>query len=480
MLFSAFHPDGRTLVVAGAHPEAQEWQLSERRWQGAPAVEATGFRAATFSKDGCLFATVGYENQIQVWSLSRRDAREFTVPTGDLVGRGSFSSDSRLLLARLRNGTARVYRTADGSPAGPDLRPEGELAEAEFATDARSVVTIASAPGDGGFVDVWDWTDGRHRFPSRATPGQPLALAVSPSGRAAVLCRDGLLLLLDISTGQAIHEWSAGATTAPPEDVGVGLSNDGRTVFANLDHRIRVWNCVSGLVPFPPPQHQELLAAALSDDGRLIASVGADSMLRLWSAETGAQLAAPMAHPSWVDGGVDFHPDSRHVLTACKDMALRVWDVSSGRLAAPPILPASIGAARFSPNGRVIVSAAGDGTVDVWDWRSGRRLLPSRALPLKTDWAFTGNRTVQISPDGRLVAVGGRPDLSILSLNDLDPDMTGSLADLNAWAELISHHRVGDAGAVVHLTGDEWLHLWHTIRRSVELPRLLGKTAAAQ
>jgi WD40 repeat protein len=468
MLFSAFHPSGRSLVVAGAHPEAQQWGLPEGRWLGAPALEATGFRAAAFSEDGRLLATAGYENQIRVWALPRPDPREFAVPTDQVVGRGTFSADSRLLLARLRGKSVRVYRVADGSPAGPPLRPDGELAEAAFSPDVRSVVTASTAPGSGGLVDLWDWSTGLRRYPTRTTPGPPLALGVSASGRVAVLCRDGLLLLLDASTGRAVREWSIGPTNAPPEDVGVSLSGDGRTVLVNCDHHIWVWDSDKCGPRFDPPCHQGLLYAALSADGRLIASAGVDSGLRVWSAETGAQLGPPMVHPSWVDGGVDFHPDSRHVLTICKDMALRVWDVTTGRLAAPPIQPASIGPARFSPDGRVIVSAGGDGTVEVWDWRAGRRLLPSRRLPLETDWAFTGNRTVQISPDGRHVAVGGRPGLPVLGLDDLDPTAAEPSQNLIRWAELISHHRVGEGGTVIHLTGEEWLRLWRDLHRAAD------------
>jgi WD40 repeat protein len=236
-------------------------------------------------------------------------------------------------------------------------------------------------------------------------------------------------------------------------------------VVINCDHRLRVWDVDADRMRFDPPHHDGLLFAALSNDGRRIASVGTDSALRLWSAETGAPLGPPMVHPSWVDGGIDFHPDGQHVLTASKDMALRVWDVTTGHLAAPPIRPASIGAARLSPDGRVIVSAGGDGTVEVWDWREGRRLLPTIKLPLETDWAFTGNRSVQISPDGRHVAVGGRPELIVLSLDDLLPTGEGSSEDLNRWAELISHHRVGEGGALVHLSGEEWLQLWRDLRR---------------
>jgi hypothetical protein len=69
MLFSAFHPDARNLFVAGAHPEAQQWGVPAGTWLGSPAVEATGFRAAAFSRDGRLLVTAGYENQLRVWAM---------------------------------------------------------------------------------------------------------------------------------------------------------------------------------------------------------------------------------------------------------------------------------------------------------------------------------------------------------------------------------------------------------------------------
>jgi WD40 repeat protein/predicted Ser/Thr protein kinase len=473
LLFSAFSPDGRSLVVAGAHPEAQQWGLAAGAWMGTPAVEATGFRAAAFLKDGRLLATAGYENQVRVWALPPPEPPSvLAVPTGGAVGRGTFSADSRLLLTRLRGESARVYRIADGVPAGPLLRPDGTLVEAAFTPDAHSVVTMANAPDGGGLVDVWDWSTGRRRSPTLTAPARPLALCMVGSGRVAVLHRDGLLRLLDAATAQEILHWHCGATDQPLEDVGVSPSGDGRTGLVVINGRLQLWDLYSGRLYFDPPHHRDLLYAARSADGRLIASVGADSALRIWNAAAGRQIGPALDHPSWIDGGVDFHPDSRHVLTICKDTVLRVWDVQTGRLAAPPIRPAASSAARFSPDGRVIVSAGADGTVDVWDWRAGRRLWPTRKLALDTDWAFAGNRSVQISPDGRFVAVGGRPELSVLSL--VDPAVSaaaeGAPEDMNAWAELVAHHRVDESGALVHLTGEEWYRRWQDFHHQLSSP----------
>jgi WD40 repeat protein len=474
MLFSAFRPDGHAVVVGGADPEAEQWKLPEGTPLKTPAVEATGFRAAAFSQDGQLLATAGYENQVRVWAFPRPDPRAFAVRTGGVVGRGTFSADSQLVLVRQRGLLAQVYSTEDRAPSGPSLVPDGSLIEAALTPDGRMVVTAAVARGGGGVVDVWDRSSGRRRSPSLGSPAPPITLAVAANGRVAILYRDGLLRLLDGPTGQVLQHWQCGATEQPSEDVGVCLDRAGRTVLVAINGQLQVWDAQTGRLRFDPPRHPDLLYAIFSADGRLIASAGADSALRLWSAETGAPRGPALVHPSWIDSGIDFHPDSRHVLTICKDMALRVWDVTTGQLAAPPLRPATIGAARFGPDGRVIVSAGYDGTVEVWDWRAGRHLLPARKLPLVRDWGFNGNRSVQISPDGHRVAVGGRPDLHILSLADLDAIEAGSPDELIRRAELLCHHRVHEGGLLAHLTGDEWLRRWRDRRHSGTLQPLKG------
>jgi serine/threonine protein kinase/WD40 repeat protein len=475
LLFSAFRPDGQTLVMAGAHPEAQQWSVPDGAWLDTPAVEATGFRAAAFSRDGQRLATVGYENQIRIWELASPDPPGFAVPTGDTIGRGTFSADAQFLLARLRGNSARVHRVTDGSPVGPPLRPDGALVEAAFSPNAGSVVTAADAPGGGGLIDVWDAHSSRRRAPTLRLSGPPLALDATVNGRLAVLCRDGLLHLIDAPTVRVLRKSQCGATRQPREDVGVSLSADGRAVLVWINGTMQLRDGASGRLRFPPLRHPELLYAALSGDGRLIASVGADSALRFWDAGTGQQRGPALEHPSWLDGGLQFHPDSRHVLTICKDAVIRVWDAETGRLAAAPIQPVCTAAARFTPDGRAVVSAGASGTVEVWDWRTSRPLLPPRPLTLATDWAFNGNRTVEISADGRLVAVGGRPALTVLELDDLYRSDERTPEDLEAWAELLSHHRVHEGGTLAHLTGEEFLGLWRALRHSLKRP---GQTVA--
>jgi tetratricopeptide (TPR) repeat protein len=64
--------------------------------------------------------------------------------------------------------------------------------------------------------------------------------------------------------------------------------------------------------------------ASFSPDGRRVVTASGDRTARVWDAETGQPLSAPLRH----EGGVShasFSPDGRRVLTACDDNLTRVW-----------------------------------------------------------------------------------------------------------------------------------------------------------
>ena len=154
-----------------------------------------------------------------------------------------------------------------------------------------------------------------------------------------------------------------------------------------------------------------------SPNGRLLATLGADGVVKLWLTSKGQEIVSV---PGYQVIGMAFHPDSRSIACLSKNGVLRIFDVSTGKilhrltpiksgsgsLIPIPIpkmgkheditpffnLPAPVA---FSVSGKVLVSG-GNGGVKVWDIAKSSvlyQMANKEYVPL-----------VALSSDGNLVA----------------------------------------------------------------------------
>ena len=66
-----------------------------------------------------------------------------------------------------------------------------------------------------------------------------------------------------------------------------------------------------------------LTGVAFAPDGRYVAAVGADSVVRVWDMDTGMEILALKDHDKPVYG-VAFSPDGKHLASGSEDETVKV------------------------------------------------------------------------------------------------------------------------------------------------------------
>ncbi len=397
-----FSPDGQTLAGLERDGHIQIWDRATGQLRrttgvttGGPNADlGRGVGALAFSADGRRLAGPGLDGSLALYDVDTgQPTLRFEGPTGAVLGL-AWSPDGRTLVAGISVHLMRVWDARDGHLIHKKFgQHAGPVAAVAFSPDGR---TLASASYDRT-VQLWDPDDpARPRAVLEGHTDEVRAVAFSPDGRRiASAGLDRTLRIWDARSGAALAVvWGHTGSVTSLAYVPGGA----RIVTGSADETVRVWEAASGqeLRSFKAPE--EVVAVAVSPDGRDIAA-GGDVMVRV------RDLASPprpltLQSPSVLKygGGVEclaFSPDGRRLVSGHDDHALRVWDFPSGRpLHVIKGHTASIKCVVFSPDGRILASCGEDRTVRLWDAATGQ---PRITLTGTTDSV----RGMVFTPDGQ-------------------------------------------------------------------------------
>ncbi|MER6177536.1 protein kinase [Streptosporangium sp. NPDC001681] len=415
--------------------------LSAAAWRISPVDEArtalygslAQSRLDVFSSEYSWLAGDGRtlyaadEDGVRVWDVATHERiRAFSDSASGDSDTASVSRDGLTLLLA-GDDTVRLVDARSGKPLGERYE---NLMHAEF--------------GDGTRV-FWARTDRERTQLWRVGDGKPLldrgsfdSVAVSPGDRyAALFHQEGAAEIWDLSSARRLP--------VPTLPKGVAIhaikfSPDGRTLAIARHHDVLLWDVASGKPADEPLEAPGALwrnafgddLLAYTPDGRHLAVVD-PGHITLWRVADRARIAE---YP--LDSGaaalVRFDADGGTLRYSTFEPPFSIVSLDVSAYLRPPTLGVSQRAdATLSPDGRVLALAGRPATtVELWDVARGRLLGELKAAEEPAGYAH-----VIFSPDSRTLAVSPRPGPARTTLWDVatlsrlpDLDDPGKVAQL--------------------------------------------------
>jgi RNA polymerase sigma factor (sigma-70 family) len=380
--------------------------------------------------------------------LSRRDLTLAALLSVSLLTRAPASAalvgGAVMAAGLLRAGGAGAANVTKAAALAEAVLRSMLLARLKVAVVVLAVLVLATGVGWGAFRV----SGVRTPIPEQAgTARSAAAVAAAQARPEEDLPRP---VLVRLGTTRLRH-------AAPVE--GVAFSADGTRVVScagEPDGTLRLWESHSGKEVWRQPLPGGVRAVAVSRDGRLLATGGADRVVRLWKPGSRQAVLLLRGHAGSVSSLV-FTPDGKTVISGSLDGIVRLWDCSSGKerqrlptpgyrirslaltrdgkllavgCEGPPVsrarfaaghpvrlwdLPSGkerpalhkhtgpVQALAFSPDGKMLASGGIDTSTALWEVTGGRLLREVRPF----DWGGFGMvHALAFSPDGRTLALG--------------------------------------------------------------------------
>jgi WD40 repeat protein len=232
------------------------------------------------------------------------------------------------------------------------------------------------------------------------------AVAFAPDGKTlASASADGTIKFWDPARGELLQTWQGNNEPV----CALAFAPDGKTLASGgFDKCVRLWDVAAPGKPRTLRGHTGVvMAVAFSPDGKVVVSGSIDGSVRLWEADSGNKLVQIRRHTSWVNA-VCFAANGT-LATGSSDNLAYLW-VGQGQKwtlrAAAKAREGEIRSVALSPDARLLAVGTRYGTVRVWDWMQQKLVAVLKGHPGDV-WA------VAFSTDGKLLASGagdwGRP-----------------------------------------------------------------------
>ncbi|WP_407887377.1 WD40 repeat domain-containing protein, partial [Scytonema sp. NUACC26] len=378
-------------------------------------------------------------------SILNRIHERNSLRVGHKVNSVSFSPDGKLIATGGYNGTTKLWNmsgqlvtTLKGHQTnvnGVSFRP---VLVSPNASPKEQETQIATASGDGT-VRLWNFSGQQvaqlkgHQFPVNS-------VSFSPNGKMLASTGDDKTIRLWDSSGKQVLRFEG-------DPYSVSFSSDGKLITATEEHgRVRLRNLSTQKVVELKENHSSIRSASFNPKNQLIAAGGYDGNIMLWNFV--GQLVAKFKGPRNAVNSISFSPDGKLVASIAQGQPLMVQDLSGKQVIMVKGSQYQVSSASFSPDGKLIATAGDDRTLRLWDL-SGKEFKKFQGHQRQVN-------NVTFSPNGKLIATAG--DDEKVKLWDLSGQL---LTEFQAHRGKVWSVSFSPDGQLVATGGtDGFLRLW--------------------
>ena len=436
----AVSPDGSTVAVGREDGTVGLLDLRSGRERTTSGRHGAAVTSVTFSPDGTTLATTSDDGTSIVWDVAsgapgetfRGHARSVQMcclqrrrqdalhreprrhrdrlgrgrrsprrpgfnedPTPFYVPAARFTLGGELIAVGLAGSGIGLRDAHDLEPVGATLEPTGgRVSTLAVSGDGKTLAAVTLE----GTATVWD-VEARSLLGGPWVvnePGPYPVVSISRDGTRLAVAGSGGVELWDVGSGAGLGRLGDGSPAADVafdptgELVAFGLPGSTGSVRAG---EAEVWNVArNARITTVKADLYGVLAVALSPDGRILATEGAESIVRLWDARTGALIREFDERGTEVWSILDFSPDGRRLAVAGGEGTVTLWDVETGTLESRldgrlsgSSLTGLFTDIDFSRDGKRLLMTMEDGRGIVWDvdpesWKRRACAIANRRL----------------------------------------------------------------------------------------------------
>lgn len=333
------------------------WVKEQNRWQG----HSRQIQTVSFSPDGEILATGGYDKIVKLWNQDGSLLQELSGHK-DAVMSVAFSKNSKLLATASVDKTVRLWKKKEE-------KWEETLSPLKNNT---SIFSVSINPTDDlivtgdkdGIVKLWK--------PEKKEPIQILrghtnsvySVRFSPDGQTLATASVDKTIILWKRTPK---EWVKQKTLTNHQDevYSVTFSPNGKMLAsADATRTIKLWKSDGTFIRDCVGHIGEVFAVSFSPDSQTLVSGGRDNKIKVWNLQ-GQILHTIKAHQDRING-LSFSPKTTALVSVSNDKMVKLWQLNNTHITQLKGHTDAVKTVSFSPNDDIIATGGDDSQVKLW------------------------------------------------------------------------------------------------------------------